>query len=108
MKYDIHKTLNSFRVCVYIGKTTFEKLWQRGLQLITGIRRNMKNYLILWVDKVLLRKRFVIETVNGILKISSGIEHSRHRSVQNALVHILSCLVAYQYNENKPKITQVP
>ena len=46
-------------------------------------------------DKVMLRKRFVIETVLDTLKSGMGLEHSRHRSVINAIVHVLSCLVAY-------------
>ena len=45
----------------YISKELFAKLWRRGLHLITGIRRNMKNYLMPLLDKLLLRKRFIIE-----------------------------------------------
>jgi len=44
----------------YISKSLFQRLWQRGLHLITGIRRNMKNYLLPILDKILLRKRSVI------------------------------------------------
>src|SRR4051812_25770793 len=47
----------------YIGQGLFKTLWQRGLHLITGIRRNMRNYLMPLADKIMLRKRFVIETV---------------------------------------------
>jgi hypothetical protein len=89
----------------YIGRELFRKLWQRGLHLITGIRRNMKNHLMPMADKLLLRKRGVIETVLDILKCSMGLEHSRHRSVVNAMVHILSCLVAYAYRPSKPSIS---
>src|SRR5215218_3840000 len=76
----------------YIGHALFHTLWRRGLHLITSIRRNMKNYLMPLADKILLRKRFVIETVLDILKSEMGLEHSRHRSVINAMVHVLSCL----------------
>ena len=88
----------------YISKKLFKRLWNNGLQLITGIRKNMKNYLMPWIDKILLRKRFIVETVFDTLKSSMGLEHSRHRSPINAMVHILSCLTAYAYKTNKPKI----
>ncbi len=52
----------------------------------------------------MLRGRFVIETVFDILKCQMGLEHSRHRSPRNAMVHILSCLVAYAYRPGKPSI----
>ena len=90
----------------YIGRELFSKLWQRGLHLITGIRRNMRNYLMPLADKLMLRKRFVIETVLDTLKSEMGLEHSRHRSVVNAIVHILSCLVAYAFRPAKPSISQ--
>jgi len=88
----------------HIGRDLFRKLWQRGLHLITGIRRNMQNHLMPLADKRMLRKRFIIETVLDILKCEMGLEHSRHRSVVNAMVHILSCLVAYAFRPGKPSI----
>ncbi|MXY63013.1 MAG: transposase [Synechococcus sp. SB0665_bin_28] len=54
----------------------------------------MKNYLLPLLDKVLLRKRFIIETLFAKLKSSMGLEHTRHRSPINALVHSLPCLAA--------------
>ena len=89
----------------YISREVFSKLWQRGLHLITGIRRNMRNHLMPLADKLMLRKRFVIETVLDILKCEMGLEHSRHRSVINAMVHVLSCLVAYAFRPGKPSIS---
>jgi IS5 family transposase len=89
----------------YIGRELFSKLWQRGLHLITGIRRNMRNYLMPLADKLMLRKRFVIETVLDTLKSEMGLEHSRHRSVVNAMVHVMSCLVAYAFRPGKPSIS---
>lgn len=91
----------------YIGRDLFKALWQRGLHLITNIRRNMKNYLMPLADKVMLRKRFVIETVLDTLKSEMGLEHSRHRSVTNAMVHVLSCLVAYAFRPGKPAISLI-
>ena len=89
-----------------ISREVFRKLWQRGLHLITGIRRNMRNHLMLLDEKIMLRKRFVIETVFDILKCEMGLEHSRHRSPRNAIVHVLSCLVAYAYRPGKPSISR--
>lgn len=88
----------------YIGKDIFQTLWDKGLHLITGIRRNMKNHLMPYIDKVFLRKRFIIETIFGILKTDMNLEHSRHRSPINAFVNIMAALIAYSYKTNKPKI----
>ena len=100
-----HLTGKAYADKGYISREEFRKLWQRGLYLITGIPRNMRNHLMLLGDKIMLRKRFVIETVLDILKCEMGLEHSRHRSVINAMVHILSCLVAYAYRPGKPAIS---
>jgi IS5 family transposase len=89
----------------YISRALFTTLWQRGLHLITGIRRTMRNHLMPLADKLMLRKRFVIETVLDILKCEMGLEHSRHRSPVNAMVHVLSCLVAYAVRPGKPSIS---
>ena len=92
----------------YISKKLFAELWDQGLHLITGIRRNMKNYLMQIWDKVLLRKRFVIETLFDKLKSDMGLEHTRHRSPTNAFVHILSCLKAYILGTRKVAMKGVP
>jgi IS5 family transposase len=89
----------------YIGHELFKTLWRRGLHLITGIRRNMKNSLMPLADTIMLRKRLVIETVLDTLKSEMGLEHSRHRSIMNAMVHVLSCLVAYAFRPGKPSIS---
>ena len=91
----------------YIGKNIFQKLWVQELHLITGIRKNMKNHLMPYIDKVLLRKRFLIETLFGILKTDMNLEHSRHRSPTNAFVNIMAALVAYSYKINKPRLKGV-
>lgn len=88
----------------YIGKKIFKELWEKGLQLITGIRRNMKNHLMPYFDKAMLRKRFIIETIFGVLKTEMNLEHSRHRAPTNAFVSIMAALIAYSYKTNKPKI----
>lgn len=86
----------------YISKELFSKLWNRGLQLITGIRRNMKNYLLPQIDKIMLRGRFIVESVFHIMKNHMNLEHSRHRSPVNFLVNSIACLVAYSFRKNKP------
>jgi len=86
----------------FISQDLFKKLFQRGLKLITGIRRNMKNYLMPLIEKLLLRKRFLIETIFDILKVHMNLSHTRHRSPTNCCLNILSCLVAYQLRQNKP------
>ena len=88
----------------YLSKPLLMRLWQQGLHLVTGIRRNMRNYLMPILDKVLLRKRFIIETLFDKLKCGMGLEHTRHRSSINALVHILSSLAAYTLAQSKVKI----
>jgi hypothetical protein len=100
-----HLTGKAYADKGYISREAFTKLWQRGLHLITGIRRNMRNHLMPLADKLMLRKRFLIETVLDTLKCGMGLEHSRHRSVINAMVHVLSCLVAYAYRPGKPSIS---
>lgn len=86
----------------YISQKLFEKLWADGVHLVTGIRKNMKNRLMDVCDKLLLRKRSIIETVNDFLKNICQIEHTRHRSPVNFMVNLLSALVAYSFLPKKP------
>lgn len=88
----------------YIKKALSESLFARGLKLITRIKKNMKAKLMLLQDKLLLRKRGIIETVNDQLKNISQIEHTRHRSKYNFLVNILCGIIAYCFQPKKPKI----
>ena len=78
----------------YISQDLFTKLFQEDVQLITGLRKNMQNRLMPWVDKLLLRKRAIIETINDQLKNISQIEHSRHRSFVNFFVNLIAGLIA--------------
>jgi transposase len=88
----------------YISQDLFEQLWKEGLQLITKLKRNMKNHLMPVIDKLLLRKRALIECVNDQLKNISQIEHTRHRSPINGIVHIISALIAYTFQPKKPAL----
>ena len=82
----------------------FEYFYNQGLLIVTKIKSNMKNVLIKMDQKVKLRKRAVIESVNDILTSVFDIEHSRHRKPINALAHLFSGLIAYCFYENKPAV----
>lgn len=88
----------------YLSKKLFNLLWEKGIQLITKIKKNMPNKLMPMVDKLLLRKRALIESVNDQLKNIFQLEHTRHRSPINAMVNWISALIAYSYQPKKPSI----
>ena len=88
----------------YISQPLSEKLLEQGVQLFTRIKKNMQNKLIHYIDKLLLRKRAVIESINDQLKNVCQIEHSRHRSIWNFTANILAALCAYALQPKKPSI----
>ncbi len=88
----------------YISQTFFERLWEQGVQLITKVCKSMKNKLLPLFDKILLRKRSIIESVHDQWKNISQIEHSRHRSPVNFFVNLIAGLVAYTFREKKPSL----
>ena len=88
----------------YISKALRECLQIEEVQLVTGIKKNMKNKVVNLYDKLMLRKRAIIETVNDQLKNISQIEHTRHRSLWNFLGNVASGLVAYSFREKKPSL----
>ena len=88
----------------YIGQALFENLFLNGIQLVTKVKNNMRNSLMSIADKILLRKRALIETVNDELKNIAQIEHSRHRSFSNFIANSLSAIAAYCFFEKKPAI----
>lgn len=88
----------------YISSDLGTKLAKRGLELFTSIRANMKQKLMSLSDKILLRKRVLIETVNDQLKNISQIEHTRHRGIGNFLVNLLAGLAAYSHQRKKPSL----
>lgn len=88
----------------YLSAPLFERLYSNGIQLITKFKKNMKNKLMDMTDKILLRKRAIIECVNDFLKNICQIEHSRHRSVANFIINIISGLVAYSFLPKKPSL----
>jgi hypothetical protein len=89
----------------YISQQLFQELMESfGIQLVTKLKRNMKQRLMPLCDRLMLRKRAVIETVIDQLKNISQIEHSRHRSPVNCFVNILCGLIAYCHQPKKPGI----
>ena len=88
----------------YISKDLFEQLFIDGVHLITKIKKNMKNSLMLLQDKIALRKCALIETVNDELKNIYQVEHARHRSFDNFVTNLLSGLIAYSFFDKKPSI----
>jgi hypothetical protein len=72
--------------------------------LVTGIRKNMHNRLMPMMDKLLLRKRAIIETINDQLKNISQDDHTRHRSFNNSLVNLVAGLIAYTFQPKKPSL----
>jgi hypothetical protein len=72
--------------------------------MVTRVKKNMKNKLMSLIDKILLLKRALIESVFGKIKLLGKFEHSRHRSVTNAFVHMVAALISYQLSDNKPSI----
>jgi len=88
----------------YIKKELFEQLLSQGLQLVTPLKSNMKNKLIPMSDKISLRKRSVIETVNDQLKNISYLVHSRHRSLHNFMLNLITALIAYTHQPKKPSL----
>jgi hypothetical protein len=88
----------------YISKALQEELWDKGIQLITNVRRNMKKVVLDDIDKILLRKRSIIETINDQLKNISQLEHSRHRSLCGFIVNVICAIIAYSWQPKKPSL----
>jgi DDE family transposase len=89
----------------YISAPLAERLLlTHGLRLITKLRTNMRQQLLAFSDRLLLRKRALIETIFDQLKNVCQIEHSRHRSPFNFLVHLLAGLIAYCHQPKKPSL----
>ncbi len=89
----------------YISKALSDILFGNGIQLITAVKRNMKQKALSNEERILLRKRSVIETVNDELKNICQVEHTRHRSISGFLLNIISAIAAYSFFPKKPSIT---
>jgi hypothetical protein len=111
------KRNNVFKGIAELGKSTIGWFYGFKLHIVindkgeilnfmitTGIKNNMKNNLLSMSDKILLRKRSVIETVNDELKNICQIKHSRHRSFANFIPNLIGGLIAYSFFPKKPSI----
>ena len=81
----------------YLGKKIASDLLEKGLALMTKVRRNMKSLPMHFIDKLLLKARNKAETIIGVIKEFSSLNLSRHRSPINAMIHIIAALTAYQF-----------
>ena len=88
----------------YISQELFETLFVDDIHLVTKLKKNMKNSLMNLYDKILLRKRALIETVNDELKNVCNIEHTRHRSIDNFASNLVAGLIAYNLLPKKPSM----
>lgn len=93
-----------FRDRGYISSVLVTELLERGLHLVTRIRANMKNRLMLMRDRLLLQQRGLIESVFNVLKNGCQIEHHRHRCRENFLTNLFAGLIAYSLRPNKPRL----
>lgn len=88
----------------YISKKLASDLREEGIILLTKFQNKMKNRLVTLSDKLLIRKRALIESVIEQLKNICHIEHTRHRSPANCIVHLLAELIAYCHLPHKPSV----
>ena len=86
----------------YIKKELFDTLFDQGIHLVHGLKANMKNKLMSIEEKIMLRKRYIIECIDELLKSKANLVHSRHRSIHNSIMNICSALTAYCFFDNKP------
>ena len=89
----------------YISKKLFTELFERGIKLVTAIKKNMKNKLICMYESLFLRKRSLIESVNNLLKNDHQILHHRHRSIWGFLTNVMASITAYSMRKNKPSLS---
>jgi hypothetical protein len=87
-----------------MSQALHDALLVQGVQLSTRMRRPMKPRLMRLGERLRLRKRFLIETMNDPLKHSSQMEHSRHRSLTGCRVHLVGGLLAYTLQPKKPSL----
>lgn len=88
----------------YVSQTLFETLFAQGLHLVTKAKKNMKGRLLPHLDRMMLRKRAIIETVVDQLKNISQVEHTRHRSCVGFLWNLAAALIAYCHQPKKPSL----
>ena len=92
----------------YISQALADFLWNDGIHLVYKRMNNMKTQNISDTDKILLRKRALVESVNDELKNICNVEHTRHRTMTGFLAKIVSGLIAYQFLPKKPSLNIQP
>lgn len=92
----------------YISQALADFLWNDGIHMVYKRRNNMKSQNLSDTDKILLRKRALIESVNDELKNICCVEHTRHRAMKGFLVNLISGLIAYQFLPKKPSLNITP
>ena len=88
----------------YLSQKLFQQLFDKGITLITKIRKNMKNCLLEMQDKLMLMRRCFIETIFSSIKCLNTLIHHRHRCVINAFAHLFAGLINYQLRSDKPSL----
>lgn len=88
----------------YISKTLSDLLFGNGIQMVAKPKKNMKKVNLSSADKIMLRKRAIIECVNDELKNICKLQHTRHRSIDNFLMNIMGALTAYSLFPKKPSL----
>lgn len=74
---------------------------EQGVEWITSLKKNMKAVARDTFDALMLRKRSLIETIHDQLKNIFQIEHSRHRSLTNYMINVITGLITYSYQDKK-------
>jgi hypothetical protein len=92
----------------YLSASLFKYLYEKGISLFTKLRKGMQNILMNIEDKLMLKKRGIVESVNDLLKSYCYIEHSRHRNPINFFINLVAGLIAYSFREKKPSIIKKP
>lgn len=87
----------------YISQSLFGHLWDRGVHIVTWLRSNMRQRLTSLYDRIMLRKRSVIESINDMLKNVARLVHPCHRSVHNFIMNRLAAMGAYCFSSQSRK-----
>ena len=90
------------------SKSLFRTLFVDGIRLLTRLKTDMKGSFLSAGDSLLIRKRAIIESVNDELMNIAQVEHSRHRSLHDFLVNMMSAISAYCLFPKKPSIRLEP
>lgn len=88
----------------FLSSKAFTYFFENGLKILTKLKNNMKNKLMDMNEKLMLKKRGLIECIFDLLVTICDIDHTRHRSPQNAFCNLFAGLAAYNYLERKPSI----